>query len=1006
VQSWWSIVRACTLRLGGRGARASVRHFVRAKARHDVVDRLQCRRQFPTVCWAAIAVVVLSLAWTTASASASAVSGRVFNDFNTNGLFDTDQNRGAVDVGVGGLTVQAFTGTDTLVGTAVTGADGRYTLNVPDAKVRLELSVVLPWWPTRQLNGLRSDVQFVDASSAQTGVNFGVHRLSEFSIDNPILFWPTQWAGPPVASNPNSTQIAIRGAPYFSKQPPGSVQTWDQLATKVSRATFEQVGTVFGLAMDQATRDLYAGAYQKRLAGLKNGPGAIFKITPQRDVSLFAQVPDAGSDPHPTSPNINDWVTCGSANANTPSTLDHCDFSWTDVGKIGLGSVVIDPEDQNLYTVNLNDKKLYRFELNAGSAPARRKRHARAAAVEPAAAITIPNPQCGAGTALSSATNWRPFAAEFDRVNERLYVGGVCSAETTQDRALLRAVIYRVDNPLSAAPSFVKVLDFPLNYARAPSPATSGIPGALTGTLGWCGANTSSASGGYCRWNPWPTTTSTGGYAPSNSRFGTENNNPSFPQLTAITFAEDGSMILGFRDLMGDMGGVNVPGEIGDGSAAGLGPMLHGDMLRAGAEANGDFTLEANGRVAGITSAGQGTFANTRTNWGYGPGIGLGTPGGYFYNPAPLATPQPQPTSSGETYFNIPHPYQGGLTQIPGFLDVVATSIHIRDTNANGLLWRDNTTGATKGGLQNYQTLDVHSFTGFAKSNGLGDVDAFTGLAPVQIGNRLWYDLNRNGIQDADEPPVTDTVVELVDSNGRVVDSTRTDAQGEYVFAIDAGTSYRVRVPLDQPSLEGWVPTQPFLGDQRRLDSNGRVVDGRSVAFVRPHGTGRNDHSYDFGFHRPPPAPPPEPQPPVPEPPPPPAPPAAGVLPETAASSRPLVLVKHLVSRSGGNLRFAMVVRNSAPDDVSRVHVCDRLSARLGFVSATPSGRRVVGRLVCWSFASLSSGEQRTLNLTTRLRAPVPRAGMINCAIATARNVPAQRACATVRGARQPAFTG
>jgi hypothetical protein len=186
--------------------------------------------------------------------------------------------------------------------------------------VRLELDVVRPWWPTRQLSGLRSDVQFVDASSAQTGVDFGVHRLSEFSVDNPVLYWPTQWAGPPVSSNPNAGEIAIRGATYFSKKPQGSVQTWQSLpncpavptgSCKVQRATFEQIGTVFGLAMDQATGDLYAGAYQKRLAGLKDGPGAIFKITPGRDVSLFAQVPGAGTAPHPTSPDIAKWVNCG-----------------------------------------------------------------------------------------------------------------------------------------------------------------------------------------------------------------------------------------------------------------------------------------------------------------------------------------------------------------------------------------------------------------------------------------------------------------------------------------------------------------------------------------------------------------------------------------------------------------------------------------------------------------------------------------------------------------------
>ena len=197
------------------------------------------------------------------------MSGRVFNDFNTNGVLNTDKNAGAVDVGVGGLTIRAFTGTDTLVATAQTAPDGTYTLNLPDTRVRLELGVVQPWWPTRQLSGLRSDVQFVDASSAHTGVDFGVHRLSEFSVDNPTLFWPTQWAGPPVSSNPNSTEIAIRGAPYFSKRPAGQVQSWDNLADKVERATFEQVGTVFGLAMDQRTGDLYAGAFQKRFAGLE-----------------------------------------------------------------------------------------------------------------------------------------------------------------------------------------------------------------------------------------------------------------------------------------------------------------------------------------------------------------------------------------------------------------------------------------------------------------------------------------------------------------------------------------------------------------------------------------------------------------------------------------------------------------------------------------------------------------------------------------------------------------
>jgi uncharacterized repeat protein (TIGR01451 family) len=409
--------------------------------------------------------------------------------------------------------------------------------------------------------------------------------------------------------------------------------------------------------------------------------------------------------------------------------------------------------------------------------------------------------------------------------------------------------------------------------------------------------------------------------------------------------------------------------------------MARGDMLRAGANADGSFSLEQNGQVAGITSAGQAI-----NNWGYGPGIGPGTPGGYFYNPAPLNSNR-----------DAPHPYQGGLTQIPGFADVVATSIHIKSINANGLLWRDNTTGDTKGALENYVTplpAPGQHLSGFAKSNGLGDIDAFTGLAPVQIGNRLWYDVDRNGIQDADERPVTNAIVELLDCSGRLVDNTRTDSVGEYVFAVDADKCYRVRVPLDQPQLDGWVPTQAFADNHSRpfIDSNGRVENGRSVAFVPGHGTGENNHTYDFGFHRPPPELPNGEEP---------APPAD----EPQLGGR-LALVKHRTSRSGSAFRFTIIVRNGGPGTMTNVRVCDSVPAGLEFVSASAAGRRVNGRQVCWSFASLTSGEQQVLRLTARAPGPVPSGGIRNCALGTARGTRQVRACATVRGARQPAFTG
>ncbi|MBV9716289.1 MAG: DUF11 domain-containing protein, partial [Solirubrobacterales bacterium] len=616
-------------------------------------------------------------------------------------------------------------------------------------------------------------------------------------------------------------------------------------------------------------------------------------------------------------------------------------------------------------------------------------------------ATPIADPRCAGG-------DWRPFAAGFNRTDGKLYVGGVCDAETSQSPANLEAVVYRVDNPTSA-PAFTPVLRFHLNYTRAPT----------TNPLQFCEAP------GYCEWRPWPTLTSTGGLPPSNADRGpeaVEGSNDSYPQLTAITFAADGRMILGFRDLIGDMAGACVPGELSEGNACtantGFGPMSHGDMLAAAPNAGGTFTLESNGEVAGTPSAGQAPGAN---NWLYGP---IGPDPGYYYNPSPISGPGgstcPSTLGAGGCASGAPHPYQGGVTQVPGFADVVATSIHVFNPQANGLLWKRNSTGANVRSLENYITPTPPPFTGFAKSNGLGDLDSYMGLAPVQVGNRLWFDRNHNGIQDAGERPVTDTVVELVDCKGNVVGETRTDSHGEYVFDIESGTCYRVRVPLDQPSLHGWEPTRRFAGTDRRIDSNCRDVGGRGVMFVGSHGPGQNDFTFDCGVRRippPPTPPPPKPEPPAPQPPPGPEPPTPGVVPP----SGPLVLVKHVLRQTASTVEYSIIVRNGGPNDVTDVRVCDRLPAGLVFVSATRSGRRVNGRQVCWSFASLASGEEHVLHLTTRVRAGTLTGTTVNCVDArgigtpTVPNTPGKpvgpvRACATVhapvRPPPPPAVTG
>jgi hypothetical protein len=916
------------------------------------------RRLIRTARACAAALALLGAA--SAPAAAETVTGTVFHDYNTNGLRDGDPAAGAVDSGVGGLVVRALTGTRTVVATATTADDGTYSLDAPNRRVRLDLTVPSPWWPTRQLNGLRSDEQFVDASSPVRGADFGVHRIREWSVDAPPVTYPVQWAG--AVDGPNAGSDGIREISYFTT--PSTNSTFQREPSRRALASFGEVGSVYGLGTDQRDGTLYAGAFYKRFAGLtRHGPGAIFRIGPSGAVSLWADLP-AGSDGHPTSSDIRAWF--GSAPANR-------DMSWNLVGNTGLGSVRVDPADRNLYVVNLADRSLYRLPLD-GTPPV------RAAAVTP-----IPDPGCANG-------DWRPFSVGFDRATQTMYAGGVCSAETSQSTADLRAVVYRVGDP-DGSPSFTPVLSIPLTYDRVNRNTVNHD-------------NTSD-------WRPWPTAATIndrGFLSPADTGRGTRPstsgpvllNDESYPELTGISFDSDGSLQLAFRDLMGDMSGFALAGE-GNGPHQSV--TIQGDLLRAAPAGDGTFVLESGGVVGGRRGFGFTTVAAG----GYGP---IGPGGGYFYDPHPGHGASAGPTN-----------YEGGALQVPGFRDVLSTQTDAIDVRDNGLLWHRNTDGRMMRRFQNMVTTGTSPSAGFSKANGLGDVDAYMGRAPVQIGNRLWYDVDHDGLQDAAERPVVDTVVELLDDQGVVIDNTTTDSRGEYVFAIAPDTAYTVRVPLAQASLDGWQVTQAFAGDDRRIDSNGRELDGRSVASVRPHGVGQNDHSYDFGFDRfrprPPTPRPPEPPPPTPEepqpptplgPPPPPEPQYAGAEPSPQA---PLVLVKLLVRRVPGRgaprrLAFALVLRNAGPFTVDGVRLCDQLPHLLDLLRTTSGARRLGDRQVCWRMATLASGAQRTFRIRTSLRRHPPAGVVVNRARAVARGARPARARVVVRVAprRSPHVTG
>ncbi len=68
---------------------------------------------------------------------------------------------------------------------------------------------------------------------------------------------------------------------------------------------------------------------------------------------------------------------------------------------------------------------------------------------------------------------------------------------------------------------------------------------------------------------------------------------------------------------------------------------------------------------------------------------------------------------------------------------------------------------------------------------------------PVDIGDRVWFDANRDGIQNLSETDgLYEIPVALLDTNGNVVAETQTDSQGKYLFANMPTGTYLVRFDL------------------------------------------------------------------------------------------------------------------------------------------------------------------------------------------------------------------
>ena len=91
-------------------------------------------------------------------------------------------------------------------------------------------------------------------------------------------------------------------------------------------------------------------------------------------------------------------------------------------------------------------------------------------------------------------------------------------------------------------------------------------------------------------------------------------------------------------------------------------------------------------------------------------------------------------------------------------------------------------------------------------------------FARTALGDYAWNDLNENGVQDANEPPLAGIILDLLDANGNVYATDTTDANGHYLFEDLPPGTYTVRYAKGFP--HPWEMTDKDQGSDDAIDSD------------------------------------------------------------------------------------------------------------------------------------------------------------------------------------------
>ncbi len=756
-------------------------------------------------------IVILSLL----THCAFAQSGTVFRDFNGNGTKDTNEPL------VSGILVKAFNaaGTQCASTTSAGTTSPNYTLTGCSGQVRVEFTIpavgncVNSGIDFSSASGTTygSSVQFV--ASTATNVNFAVHNPSDYNTGTTgvNVFIPCYINGDPLVAGGTANGAWFIGYPYTNS----GATTTTPPSQKVNGAI---IGPTWGVAYSKQAKKVFTSALVKRHVGLGSlGSGGIYMLTPTATSFTVNSFYNMDANGHRTraatsAPAYGEGTSYSIAADN--STVTYLGSVDALIGKpAGLGVIgtnaqrglTSDPNDPSfdpaafdqvgkvgLGDIDISDDGKFLFVMNLYSRKVFRLELNDA--YNPTSVVSVTSYDVPAKTCTNG--EYRPWGLKFYR--GKLYVGVVCSGENGGTLANVNASVYELNNPTATATfNSSALVTVPLDYARLDD------------------------------WHPW-TNDSEGVFGTGTGlarRYGT-------PLLSDIEFSDNGDMVLGFMDRSGHQWGDDNRRFLKT-TTTSISISTAGDVLIAGLNCNsGSFILENDGSV---TSA-NGTVLTGSSNIGEGPG------GKEFFNDS---------SNSGDPHNETT---TGALAVLKGqgevFLTAFAQSTNSGDAGTMTL----STTNGSYMANSNYELYNRVDFNGvFAKANGLGDVELSGIEAPIEIGNRIWQDTDKDGIQDAGENGVDGVEIELYEGTSAtglpvqtVTSATLNGQKGSWFFTnLKANQDYviKVKTALGTGTLATYSSFSLTGVGTTLIDNN---TTSGTIA-LKTGNAGENNHSFDIG---------------------------------------------------------------------------------------------------------------------------------------------------------------